>query len=166
MMLRKLSMSFAAASVSALLAGSPAALAATPQDEVMEVEHGIAAATNADQLTPYYAPDVVVYDMLVPGEFHGWPAAHDNFAAQFAQVRHPKVEIIDLTVVAGDTIAYAYSTQRFSFDLPDGGAHAQVIFRQTDGLKKINGKWKVTHQQLSVPYDPATGKAVLAPPAQ
>lgn len=165
MISRMRSLSCAAAMFVALLSAAPAASAATPQEEVMKLEHGLASAINADQMTPYYAPDVVVYDMLAPGEYRGWPAAHDAFAAQFAQVRHPKVEILDLTVVAGDTIAYAYSTQRFSFDLPDGGAHAQVVFRQTDGLKKLNGLWKITHQQLSVPYDPATGKAVLAPAA-
>jgi ketosteroid isomerase-like protein len=137
--------------------------AASAKDGVLAAEKGLAAATNADELAPYYAADVVLYDMIAPGEFHGWKAVHDNFAAQFAQVRNAKVEILNITASAEGKSGYAYSTQRFSFDLPNGGAHMEITFRQTDILKKEKGHWLVVHQHLSVPYDPATGKAVLAP---
>jgi ketosteroid isomerase-like protein len=152
-------------SAPALSQQAPAAPAPSAKDEVMAVEKGIAAATNADDLAPYYAADVVLYDMIVPGEFHGWKAVHDDFAAQFAQVANPKVEIISITVWADGKTAAAFSTQRFSFDLPNNGPHSQVVFRQTDFLKKVKGHWLVKHQHISVPYDPATGKAVLTPAA-
>lgn len=135
------------------------------KDEVLAAEKGLAAATDADGLAPYYAKDVVLYDMITPGEFHGWKAVHDNFAAQFAQVRNVKVEILNITAGASGSSGWAFSTQRFSFDLPNNGPHSEVVFRQTDILKKIKGKWQVTHQHLSVPYDPATGKAQLTPAA-
>jgi ketosteroid isomerase-like protein len=135
-------------------------------EQVLKVEKGIAAASNADELRPFYADDVVLYDMLTPGEFHGWKAVHDDFAAQFAQIKNPKVEILSISAAAEGKMAYAYSTQRFSFDLPNGGPHTEIVFRQTDILKKVKGHWLVEHQHLSVPYDPASGKAVLSPPSK
>jgi ketosteroid isomerase-like protein len=163
-MARNRSLALALASGLVVLGCGPARADTTPQDEVIAVEHGLADATSADQLAPYYAQDVVVYDMVSPGELHGWQAVHDNLAAQFARVRHPKTEILGLTVVADATLAYAYSTQRYSFEVPGSGQRMQLVFRQTDGLKKIEGQWLVAHQQLSVPYDQKTGMAVLAPP--
>jgi len=40
------------------------------------------------------------------------------------------------------------------------GAHSE-LGRYTQVLKKVNGKWLIWHEHFSVPYDPATGKAVL-----
>lgn len=148
-----------------IMATVPAWAQASAKDEVMKVEQGIAAVSNAEQLEPYYAPDIALYDMIVPGEFHGWKAVHEDFAAQFAAVKNPKVEIINIEAWAQGNVGFAYSTQKFSFDLPNNGQHTQVVFRQTDFLKRIKGKWLVVHQHISVPYDPATGKAQLTPAA-
>lgn len=135
------------------------------KDEVLATEKGLAAATTADELAPYYAQDIELYDMITPGVFHGWKAVHDDFAAQFAQVRNVKVEIVRIDIGVSGNMAYAYSTQRFTFDQPNNGPHGEIDFRQTDILKKVKGHWVVKHQHLSVPFDPATGKAQMVPAA-
>ena len=33
------------------------------------------------------------------------------------------------------------------------------VFRFTDVLRKMNGKWLIVHEHLSFPVDPETGKA-------
>ena len=40
----------------------------------------------------------------------------------------------------------------------DGKAFT-LVFRFTDVLRKMNGKWLIVHEHLSFPVDPETGKA-------
>jgi len=134
-------------------------------DQVLRVENEkIAAAASAADLKPYFTTDVVLYDMSAPAELHGWKSVRENFTARFAQVRNPKVEILTISAFAEGKLAYAYSTRRFSFDLPNHGPHREIVFRQTDILKKTRGGWRVEHQHLSLPCDPKTGNALPSPP--
>jgi hypothetical protein len=41
------------------------------------------------------------------------------------------------------------------------GDHTYVWVRATVGFRKIDGKWMVTHEHLSVPFDMETYKASL-----
>ena len=39
------------------------------------------------------------------------------------------------------------------------GKTTEVVFRSTNGLRKINGRWLIVHEHVSVPVDGVTGQA-------
>jgi len=41
------------------------------------------------------------------------------------------------------------------------GQPSDMWLRATSGLRKMNGKWLIVHDHVSVPIDFETGKAVL-----
>ncbi|HEV7785554.1 MAG TPA: nuclear transport factor 2 family protein, partial [Thermoanaerobaculia bacterium] len=55
-------------------------------------------------------------------------------------------------------LGYARGIDRWVITGKDGKP-LEVVFRFTDVLKKIDGKWLIVHEHLSVPVDPATGQA-------
>jgi ketosteroid isomerase-like protein len=69
-------------------------------------------------------------------------------------------EIRDLTITAGDDIAFSHGLSHVSATRTDGG-QLNMWWRTTVCFRKIDGKWMVTHEHNSVPFDAATGKASL-----
>jgi ketosteroid isomerase-like protein len=61
--------------------------------------------------------------------------------------------------VSGDT-AFAYGLERIA-GKTTSGAPVDMWLRYTEGLKNIDGKWRVVHEHISVPADMATGKAAM-----
>jgi ketosteroid isomerase-like protein len=59
-------------------------------------------------------------------------------------------------------LAFSHSNQRAVVTDKDG-KKADITFRLTDVYRKINGKWLVVHEHVSVPVDVGTGKADLSP---
>jgi ketosteroid isomerase-like protein len=135
------------------------------EDQIRAIEKAIATAENADQLMKYYAPDVTLYDLIVPSEYHGWKNVYANNAGQFKNIKNPRIAFQTLEVGVEGKLGYAYMTIHYESDSPIDGSHNVIVFRQTDILKKIDGRWLVTFQHISVPYDPKT-KVAITEPAQ
>ena len=57
----------------------------------------------------------------------------------------------DLEVVVGGDAAFAHGLVHLSGIKVDG-ARNEVWFRQTLGLRRIGGEWKIAHQHESVPF--------------
>lgn len=60
-------------------------------------------------------------------------------------------EIRDLTITTGDDVAFCHSLNRMSGTKSDGD-EIDMWFRETLGLRKIGGKWMITHEHSSVPF--------------
>jgi ketosteroid isomerase-like protein len=133
------------------------------EDQIRRIEKAIATAENADQLMKYYAPDVTLYDLIVPNEYHGWKNVYDNNVGQFKNIKNPRIKFQNLDVGVEGNLGYAYMTIHYESDSPIDASHNVIVFRQTDIFKKIDGRWLVTFQHISVPFDPATKMAVIAP---
>jgi ketosteroid isomerase-like protein len=67
-------------------------------------------------------------------------------------------EISDLHFTAHGTVAFTSWIDRWVATGSDGKS-TEVVFRGTNGLRKINGHWLFVHEHLSVPVDPMTGQA-------
>ena len=80
-----------------------------------------------------------IEDLLASGSFH------DRFES-------------GSVLISGDLAAGHYTLVVKWTD--KSGTHTERG-RYTQILKKTNGKWRIWHEHFSVPYDPATGKAVL-----
>jgi ketosteroid isomerase-like protein len=64
-----------------------------------------------------------------------------------------------LSVVVSGDLAPTHSTVPFNWT-DKSGAHRERA-RYTQVLRKVGGKWLIWHEHFTVPYDPATGKAVF-----
>jgi len=108
-----------------------------------------------------YAPDIVSFDLEPPLQHLGAAAKRRNWANAFSMYQRPLgYEIHALTIALGDGVAFGHSLNRISGTLKNGHTTHRWI-RSTIGLRKIGARWLITHDQVSVPVDFATGKALL-----
>jgi ketosteroid isomerase-like protein len=69
-------------------------------------------------------------------------------------------EICELNITAGDDVAFSHGLNRIIGTKTDG-KKIEMYWRATGCYRKIDGKWMVTHEHNSVPFDPESGKASL-----
>ena len=63
-------------------------------------------------------------------------------------------------MAVGEDVAFVRSLNHIGFRTHDGTERDNWVC-STLGLRKLGGKWKVSHQHYSVPFDMRTGKALL-----
>jgi ketosteroid isomerase-like protein len=109
---------------------------------------------DAERIVARYAPEIVKFDLAPPlrqlapealdvERVRRWLSGFDGPI---------EYEIRDLSVTAGDEIAFCHSLNRLSAT-PHGSPQAfNLWFRATLGLRKIGGAWRVVHQHLSTPF--------------
>lgn len=108
-----------------------------------------------------FAPDVVSLDLGPPLQHGGGETFmkrwHELFESYQGAIGY---EIRDLSVDAGDDVAFSHSLNRVSGTLQNGQTSDRWV-RWTAGYRKTNGTWLIVHEQVSVPVDVKSGKAVL-----
>ena len=117
---------------------------------------------NADRVLSHYAPQVRTFDLAPPLQYLGPSGSmRKDLEAWFKTWDGPiGYEIRDMKVELGGDIAFAHSLNRISGTKTDG-EKADVWVRATVGYRKIDGKWLVTHEHVSVPFDMQTFKASI-----
>lgn len=116
-------------------------------------------AKDADALVADYAADAVLFDAIPPYKTVGpenirqlWINCLPHFPAKF------KSEHRDIVIhVTGDT-AIMHGLHHF---IPTPADHpcGQTWMRVTAGFRRIDGKWKVAHEHVSVPFNPMNSQA-------
>jgi uncharacterized protein (TIGR02246 family) len=118
------------------------------------------AAHDLETAMSSYGRDVVSFDFEPPLQHLGIEAKRRNWEAVFAAHRRPlSYEVHDLTIAVGDDVAFTHSLNRISGTMKDGTRTGMWV-RATLGFRKIDGTWLITHDQVSVPIDFATGTAL------
>jgi ketosteroid isomerase-like protein len=108
-----------------------------------------------------YAPDVVSFDIVPPLRHMGVEAKRKQWVDAFATYQRPLgYEIRDLTLTVGDDVAFGHSLNRISGTLQNG-QRSEFWLRWTAGFRKIEGNWLIAHDQVSVPVDFESGRALL-----
>jgi ketosteroid isomerase-like protein len=109
-----------------------------------------------------FAPDMVSFDVGGPPmQTVGADAKLKNWEIAFAVFQPPLgYEIRDLALTVGDDVAFGHSFNRFS-GTSENGAVIGPWVRYTAGFRKIGGTWFIAHDQVSVPADLASGRALL-----
>jgi uncharacterized protein (TIGR02246 family) len=118
-------------------------------------------AKDVDAIMSFYIPDetLVAFDAFPPRQYVGATAYRKDYADFFAAFPGPaKSDASDIHVETSGPLGYARGIDRWVITGKDGKP-LEVVFRFTDVLKKIDGKWLIVHEHLSVPVDPATGQA-------
>jgi ketosteroid isomerase-like protein len=148
-----------------MVVGSVSASADSDKAEIVALNQRQLDAFNKkdlDAVMAFYVDDkdAVFYEDTIPFQIVGASALRkydQEFFESASQIHWPSIEAISV-VVSGDLAAAHYTLPLTWTDR--SGTHS-VRSRFTQVLKKVNGKWLIWHEHLSVPYDPATGKAVL-----
>jgi len=120
-------------------------------------------AKDIDGIMAVYAPGdaVVAYDIVPPLQYVGKDAYRKDYQDFLAMYDGPiDVELRDLRIVAGNDVGFIHALERISGTLK-GGQKSDIWLRATSGMRKINGKWLIMHDHISVPADFNTGKALL-----
>jgi len=118
-------------------------------------------AKDLEALRALYAPDVVSFDVEPPLQHVGIEAKLKNWANVFTVFETVDYEIRDLTLTTGDDLAFGHAFGRLSGTFQNGTQTSGMWVRITYGLRKIDGAWTITHDQVSVPFDLPTGKGVV-----
>jgi uncharacterized protein (TIGR02246 family) len=116
---------------------------------------------DLDGVTSHYAPDIASFDLGPPLRHAGAEAKRKNWVGVFARFQRPlDYEIRDLTIAVCDDVAFAHSLNRISSTSKDGKRN-DVWVRFTACFRKIDGNWLIAHDHVSVPLDPASGRALM-----
>src|SRR5262249_30747054 len=118
-------------------------------------------AMDLEGVMAIYAPDIVSFDLTAPLRQAGAEAKRKNWAGAFGMFQRPLgYEMRDLTITVGEDVAFAYSLNRVSGTRKDG-KRSDFWVRATTCYRKIDGNWLIAHDQVSVPFDPESGRALL-----
>jgi len=126
-------------------------------DEIREVIEGKAAALHTGDVKAvlaYYAAEVVEFNLAPPlrQRFDAQDAAPmEGWLSTFAEP--PSRRVTQLEITASEDVAFATSLDCMSAT-PKGSTEGfNLWFRVTIGLRKIDGRWLVTHEHESVPFE-------------
>ena len=111
-----------------------------------------------------YVPDesLLVFDVVPPRQYVGAKAYRKDWEELFAAFPGTvDFEISDLIIMTDGALAFSHSIQHAVLTDTDG-MKVDITARVTDIYRKINGKWLIIHEHISVPVDLATNKADLA----
>jgi uncharacterized protein (TIGR02246 family) len=118
-------------------------------------------AKDPEPLATRPSPDVVAYNVLPPLAFTGSDAQTATTQAWFDGYETDiGYEVRDLQVVAEGDIGVCWFLYHVSGTLVTGGV-VDMWVRATLGLRRIDGRWRIVHDHESVPFDPATGRALI-----
>jgi uncharacterized protein (TIGR02246 family) len=94
---------------------------------------------------------IVMFDVPTPGDVvRGIEAYRATWPPFFEWQRHAVFDIVDLHVVAGADVAFAYGLLRCG-TAEDFEKNPDLRLRLTIGLRKENDRWIVTHEHHSFP---------------
>jgi uncharacterized protein (TIGR02246 family) len=116
---------------------------------------------DVEGLMGHYAPDVLTFDLLPPLQHSGADAIRNRLSDWFSSFQGPiGFEMRNLSITAGDDVAFCHSLNGVSGARKDGGV-IDMWWRATNCFRKIDGEWLVTHGHSSEPFDMQSGKALL-----
>jgi uncharacterized protein (TIGR02246 family) len=119
---------------------------------------------DVDTMMRHYKPDALLFDAVPPYKTQGvqgikaaWNACLPHFPNRFNSVHR------DLTVVVGGNAAFVHGLHHFEVPNEPNHPAGQTWLRITLGFEKVNGQWLVSHEHISVPFNPMNGQTWFIP---
>ena len=111
---------------------------------------------DIDRLLSFYSPDIVYYDVVPPLRFAGIEEVRRNFLRWFDGYKGPiRLETHDLTIVTSEGAAFANMLHLDSGERKGlAGPLSSIWVRETVCFRRSNGRWVITHEHISIPFDP------------
>jgi ketosteroid isomerase-like protein len=113
------------------------------------------AAKDVDAIMKSYAPgdQLLVFDLITPRQYTGWDAYKKDWQDTFALMQGaPEFDMKDLNITTDGKLAWSHSIQHTAWTGTDG-APFEMTVRVTDCYRKIDGKWLIVLEHVSVPLD-------------
>ena len=108
---------------------------------------------DLDTVLADHTDDIVMYDVPPPYDgVRGIDAYRATWPPFFEWQKGATFDIVELDVVAGDDVAYAYALLRCGTP-EEHAAKPDNRLRLTLGLRKEQGRWFVAHEHHSFPHD-------------
>jgi uncharacterized protein (TIGR02246 family) len=108
-----------------------------------------------------FAKDIVSFDILPPLQTVGAETFATHWQEFFESHQGPiHVEFPDIRIATGDDVAFSYCVHRVKGTLKNG-QQTDWWLRWSACYRKINGKWLIVHEHVSVPADLRSGKAIM-----
>jgi uncharacterized protein (TIGR02246 family) len=149
----------AAAIMAGILSGGQTAHAQSKDEQqIRALEDKFAAAFNAkdvNAIMKLYVPgdELLVFDVVPPRQYAGWDAYKKDWEGDFATMPGPvKFEVRDLSVTTDGKLGWSHSIQHVTWTTSDGKP-MELTVRVTDCYRKIDGKWLIVLEHVSVPVD-------------
>jgi ketosteroid isomerase-like protein len=120
---------------------------------------------DVDRLMSHYSPDIVYFDAVPPLQYAGSAVLRDRFRQWFDSYESGiRQDVRDLNIVVSGDIAVAFMLIRTGGTL-ENGSEIESWVRATSCCRRSNLTWLITHEHVSVPVDPGSGRAAtgLAP---
>jgi len=117
------------------------------------VESWIAAIRRKDiaGILQNHSTDLVMFDVPPPFQSRGIEAYRKTWDLFFSCSGDPaRFEIKEMAITAGADVAFVVAAMRCAEAGTDGEPES-LDFRLTIGLRKIDGRWTITHEHHSVP---------------
>jgi ketosteroid isomerase-like protein len=130
--------------------------------QIQALEKGLNAgivAKDSKKVMSYYArKGLFVFDVTPPRQHVGWEDYKKDWEGLFAAFPGPLTnEITDLSITVVGDVAYGHNIEDGHFTAKDG-TKAELVVRVSDVYRKINGKWFIVQEHVSVPVDLDTMK--------
>ncbi len=108
-----------------------------------------------------FSREIVSFDLVSRLQEVGAETFRARWKEHFNSFQAPvEFEVRDLRITAGDDVAFSHSLNRVS-GTRKSGQMTEHWLRWTACYRKANGMWLIVHEQVSVPFDLLTGKAML-----
>ena len=108
-------------------------------------------AKDIDRLMSLYAPGIIYFDVVPPTQFAGTDAVRQNFQRWFDEYDGPiGLETHDLQIAVSGDVAFAHMLHLDS-GTRKNGFNAAVWIRSTVCCRRIDDRWLITHEHISLP---------------
>jgi ketosteroid isomerase-like protein len=120
---------------------------------------------DIDRLMSHYSPDIVYYDVVPPLQFAGSDEVRRNFVRWFDEYDGPiGLETRELDIAVSGDVAFAHMLHLDTGTMKNGADRA-IWVRSTVCCRRSGGEWLITHEHISVPFDPETLQPWVPPAA-
>jgi len=121
--------------------------------QVLEARARAIRAKDTDGVLSHYTDDLTVFELAPPLSVGAEEALDRRSQEQwFRSWRGPiGWETRDLRITVGGDVAFSYALHRLTGTSVRGERTAMWV-RQTLGLRKVAGTWKIAHEHTSVPF--------------
>ncbi|MFI1994111.1 YybH family protein [Actinoplanes sp. NPDC020271] len=122
--------------------------------ETIERKAALLETGDVEAIMSHYAPGYVEYNLAPPLRQPSGPGDGAQLKAWMAGFeKPPRREVTQLEITTDGDVAFATSLDRLSA-VPRGATGGfSMWFRVTLGLRRIDGRWLVTHEHESVPFE-------------
>ncbi|HLY03828.1 MAG TPA: nuclear transport factor 2 family protein [Candidatus Cybelea sp.] len=160
---------FAVVVASSLALGPPARAASDDNAQITALYQQFTTAfrhKDLDGIMSVYVagPGLFVFDVGMPREHVGSDSYRADWKSLFAGFKGstiPSFGISEMSLTISGDVAYSHSVQSFTATTTKG-QHVALTVRVTDVLRKINGKWLIVMEHVSVPISFDTMKPDLS----